>query len=37
MGCDIAQGYLIGKPMALKDLLEQLDGSAEAGDAAKVA
>lgn len=24
MGCDIAQGYLIGKPMALKDLTERL-------------
>jgi hypothetical protein len=26
MGCDIAQGYLIGKPVALKDLVEKLDG-----------
>ncbi|CAN5341229.1 bifunctional diguanylate cyclase/phosphodiesterase [soil metagenome] len=29
MGCDIAQGYLIGKPMALKDLTERLAEPAE--------
>jgi EAL domain-containing protein (putative c-di-GMP-specific phosphodiesterase class I)/GGDEF domain-containing protein len=34
MGCDIAQGYLIGKPMALKDLSERLAAPA---DEAKVA
>ena len=34
MGCDIAQGYFIGKPMALKDLVERL---AEPAAAAAVA
>ena len=34
MGCDIAQGYFIGKPVALVDLIEKLD---EAVDAAEVA
>lgn len=34
MGCDIAQGYLIGKPVALLDLIEKLDGPAEAADVA---
>lgn len=28
MGCDIAQGYLIDRPMALEDLLQRLGGSA---------
>lgn len=34
MGCDIAQGYLIGKPVALGDLIEKLDVSVEAVEAA---
>ena len=29
MGCDIAQGYLIGKPVALADLVERLAEPAE--------
>ena len=29
MGCDIAQGYLIGKPMALKDLTERLTAASD--------
>jgi EAL domain-containing protein (putative c-di-GMP-specific phosphodiesterase class I)/GGDEF domain-containing protein len=33
MGCDIAQGYLIGKPVALKDLVEKLDGPVDVADA----
>ena len=35
MGCDVAQGYLIGKPVALQDLIEQLTPPVE--DAAIVA
>ncbi|CAN5197484.1 EAL domain-containing protein [soil metagenome] len=29
MGCDIDQGYLLGRPVALKDLIASLDGPAE--------
>jgi EAL domain-containing protein (putative c-di-GMP-specific phosphodiesterase class I) len=34
MGCDIAQGYLIGKPVALLDLIEKLDGPVDTAEVA---
>ena len=36
MGCDIAQGYLIGKPVTLKDLIEKLATPTEAAEPTKV-
>ena len=31
MGCDMAQGYLIGRPVSFADLLERLDGPTRRG------
>lgn len=34
MGCDMAQGYFIGRPVPLADLIAKLDADAEPGDGA---